>query len=123
MGRGLQLTCEGFCTGMVCSLIRTADVFFGPAECMVRSDNNQPIVGGFMNNKKLRSKLAGMVSSLELIISNESEQTRGRKDLIRFRNDLKELIEKVDNGWSVDWPMVIVLVREIAIFLHYFLSN
>ena len=76
-----------------------------------------------MNNKKLRSKLAGMVSSLELIISNESEQTRGRKDLIRFRNDLKELIEKVDNGWSVDWPMVIVLVREIAIFLHSFLSN
>ncbi|MBF0504846.1 MAG: hypothetical protein HQL14_07060 [Candidatus Omnitrophica bacterium] len=76
-----------------------------------------------MNNKKLRSKLAGMVSSLELMISNESEQTREQKELIRFRNELEELIERVDSGWSVDWPMIVALLREIVTFLHSFLSN
>ncbi len=76
-----------------------------------------------MNNKRVKSKLAGMISSLEVIISNASEQTRELKELIRFRDELKELVEKVDNGWRIDRSVIILLVRELASFLHSFISK
>jgi len=76
-----------------------------------------------MNKNQLRSRVTGMVDSLEEIISNASEQTRELKELIRLRNELKGMVEKIDDGCSVDWPLVIGFMKELIICLYTFHSH
>lgn len=76
-----------------------------------------------MNKIQVRTKLAGMVKSLEVIISNASEQTRELKELIRFKNELEKTVREIDNGWDISLPVIVRLVREVAIALYVFLSQ
>jgi hypothetical protein len=101
---------------------------FGTAECIARSDSPTNQSRRFpmnrkLNRKELRSKLAEMVTDLGVIISGVSEQTRELKELVRFRNELKELAAKVDCDKEIDWPLVISLMVRFTHFIYLFSSK
>lgn len=76
-----------------------------------------------MNKMELRSRLAGMVLWLEEIISGASEQTCELEELVRFQNELKRLIERIDDDWNIDWPFVAALMKQLIEILYIFSSK
>ena len=76
-----------------------------------------------MYNKEVRSKLAEMIESFDEIIKGTSRQNRKLKELIKWRNELKELITKIDNGWSIDWEKIIPIMLKVIDFLYSFNSD
>lgn len=76
-----------------------------------------------MNKRKLRSKLARVISSLDKIIFDKSKQTcKQPKELIKHRQRLVNLLNEIDGGGAVDWSWLLVVLYQVVARIYSLVS-
>jgi len=76
-----------------------------------------------MKSSSLRSKIAGMIESVDEIISGVNDESRDLKKLIEFRTELKSLVDQIDTGSKIDRHIIVPFMIRFVEFLCDFGSK
>jgi len=72
-----------------------------------------------MAKKIIKQKLAGVIKNLNLIISSEGEKSNGSPKLLECRNDLSEILKKLNQKESAaDVSKILIAVYKAIDLIH-----